>query len=110
MNKILLFITIFVSSCLFSQNDITKISYKISINKKNFEKNDTIVSENNKEILNHFKSILKNAIEKKYDLLYKDSISLFIEKVELDNNTVNSNLYNKSSNDKLYININKKHL
>lgn len=105
MNRIIVFLVIIITNSLFSQNNSGRASYKVTINKKNFEKNDTIVSDNNKELINYFKTILKNSIEKKYELYYMDSTSLFVEKAELDNATINNNAYGKSTNDKLFVNI-----
>ena len=89
---------------IFSQNSYGKVEYSISLKKINFEKRDTIVSEEKKELANFFKSILKKSIERKFELVFNDSISLFAEKIELDNKSPES-LIGKSSNDKLFINI-----
>ncbi len=67
--------------------------------------NDTIKSEDKKEIANFFTGVLKKSIEKNFELFFNDSVSLFVEKSELEFNSLNSNLYGKSNTDKLFVDI-----
>ncbi|MCW1148134.1 GLPGLI family protein [Flavobacterium lacisediminis] len=105
MNKSVLVIFLVSMNFIFSQNSSGVVSYKVIVNKGNITKSDTIQSEDKKEIANFFTAILKKSIEKNFELFYNDSTSLFVEKSELKYDSGNSNLYGKSNNDKLYVNI-----
>lgn len=107
MNKYILICFLVCTNLFFSQKSSGIISYKVIINKKSISVNDTIKSEDKKEIANFFTGVLKKAIEKNFELFFNDSISLFVEKSELEFNSLNSNLYGKSSSDRLFTNIKK---
>jgi GLPGLI family protein len=105
MNKIFLISLLFFGKLLFSQSNSGIIYYKVDVNRSKIIKKDTIISDDDREIANHFTAIFKKSFEKKFELSYNDSISIFKEKAELVSSSANSNLYGKSNNDKLYINI-----
>lgn len=107
MNRFIFVCFFAISNFFFAQKNSGVISYKVVINGKNISKTDTIKSEEKKEIVSFFKNVLKNSIEKNFELHFNDTTSLFIEKSELGYG-YNSDLYGKSGDDKLFINIKKK--